>query len=404
MDLEGIPGLSLVSWNVTCRCNLRCGHCYASASESPPHQELTPQEGLTLIRELAELAPGAMLVLSGGEPLLRPDILDLAGEASRRGLMVVLGTNGLYLDQEMARALRERGVRAVGISLDSPEPAYHDAFRGLPGAWEAALRAMEACRREGLDYQVQTTATGGNYHQLDRMMALARELGAKAFHLFFLVCTGRGQDMSDITPQQYEEALALLAQRQGDYQPMMVRARCAPHFLRVARQKGVGDGGQGYQAGCLAATHYCRITCQGEVTPCPYLPLSAGELRRQSLEAIWHSAPLLRAMRSAEVGGKCRVCDFADLCQGCRARAYATSGSLWQEDPWCVYQPSQEVATGRPPEAAKPRWTPEARARMDKAPPFVRPMVSAFVEQYAKKKGLEVITLDLLEEVRRLRK
>lgn len=401
--------LSLVSWNVTCRCNLRCAHCYNQAGENHNHQELSGDEGLQLIGQIAELSPGAMLILSGGEPLLRPDIIPLAEYASLLGLVVVLGTNGTLLDVSLARELKERGVRAVGISLDSPEPSYHDSFRGVSGAWQAAMRAIEACRRCNLEFQVHTTLTQGNYHDLPKMIELAPELGARAFNLFFLVCTGRGQKMTDIVPQQYEEALSLLAERRGCYQSMMVRARCAPHFLRVVRQQGAKDDGQAYLAGCLAATHYCRITCQGEVTPCPYLPLVAGGLRIRSgsglrqlaLREIWQSAALLRELRALHVGGKCRACDFRDLCQGCRARAYATRGSLREEDPWCVYQP----AVADPPlsagEAATPAWTIEARRRMEGVPPFVRPMVSSLVERYAQREGVAFITVDVLEEVKR---
>lgn len=399
---ETSPALSLVSWNVTCRCNLRCGHCYLSAGEDSSHQDLTLHEGLALIRQLAELAPGAMLVLSGGEPLLRPDLLSLAEYASLRGLVVVLGSNGMHLDLAMARELKERGVQAIGVSLDSPEPFYHDSFRGVAGAWKGALRGIEACRRSGLEFQLHTTLTRGNYHLLPELMGLARDLGAKAFNLFFLVCTGRGQEMTDISPHQYEEALSLVAESQGSYQPVMIRARCAPHFLRVARQKGVRAEGLDYMAGCLAASHYCRITCQGEVTPCPYLPLSAGTLRSQSLAEVWHSSPLLQAMRSPRVAGKCGWCDFGTWCQGCRARAYTTGEDLYGEDPWCTYQPPQgSLSDGRTGDL-RPRWTPEARERMDKAPAFIRPTIRSMVERYASERGIDIIAVEVLDEVKGL--
>lgn len=392
--------LSLVSWNVTCRCNLRCSHCYLQAGEDH-HEEFSWIEGLRVIEQIAELSPGAMLVLSGGEPLLRPDILSLAEYASLLGLAVVLGSNGTLLDASLAQELKRCGVQAVGISLDSPEPSYHDAFRGVPGAWDGAMRGIEACRQSGLEYQVHTTLTQGNYDHLEGMMKFALDLGAAAFHLFFLVCTGRGQEMSDVSPQQYEEALSMLAECQRDYQPLMVRARCAPHFQRVVRQRAAQPDGRGYLAGCLAGSHYCRITCQGEVTPCPYIALSAGILRRQPLAAIWQNAPLLRDLRTRRAGGKCGRCDFGEWCQGCRARAFAARGSLWEEDPWCVYQPPQEGAsTHRPPTVVKPHWTPEARALMDKAPPFIRPMACSLVEQYARIEGTTLITVELVERVK----
>lgn len=401
MKLSGASDvLSLVSWNVTCRCNLRCPHCYLQAGEKANHhEELSWPEGLRVIEQIAELSPGAMLVLSGGEPLLRPDILSLAEYASLLGLAVVLGSNGTLLDASLAQELKRCGVQAVGISLDSPEPSYHDAFRGVPGAWEGAMRGIEACWQRGLDFQVHTTLTQGNYQLLPGMMELAREVGAAAFHLFFLVCTGRGQEMSDVSPQQYEEALSILAKCQRDYQPMMVRARCAPHFQRVVRQRAAQPDGRVYLAGCLAGSHYCRITYQGEVTPCPYIPLSAGSLRRQPLEAIWQNAPLLRDFRTRRAGGKCGTCEFGEWCQGCRARAYASRGSLWEEDPWCVHQPPQGASTHRPPEIVKSHWTPAARALMGKAPLFIRPMACSLVEQYARREGTTLITVELVEQV-----
>lgn len=391
--------LSLVSWNVTCRCNLRCSHCYLQAGEDH-HEELSWTEGLQVVEQIAEMSPGAMLVLSGGEPLLRPDMIALAEHASLQGLAVVVGTNGTLLDASLARELKECGVQAVGISLDSPEPSYHDALRGVPGAWQRAMRGIEACRQSGLEFQVHTTLTQGNYGLLTSMMELAREVGAAAFHLFFLVCTGRGQEMSDVSPQQYEAALSTLAECQKDYQPMMVRARCAPHFQRVVRQRAAQPDGRGYLGGCLAGSHYCRITCQGEITPCPYIPLSAGSLRRQRLAAIWQTAPLLRDLRTRRAGGKCGTCEFGEWCQGCRARAYATGGSLWEEDPWCVHQPPAGPAPPAPSRIVRPVWTLEARRRMEQAPPFVRPMVSSLVEQRARKEGIAVITLELLENLR----
>ena len=383
--------LSLVSWNITCRCNLHCAHCYLDAPQAPHPQELTTQEGLALLGQIAATGPGAMVVFSGGEPLLRPDLLTLARHGAGQGLRVVIGTNGLALNASVAHSLKKAGVAGVGISLDSPEPSYHDAFRGMAGAWRGAVRAIAACRQAGLDFQVQMTVTPGNHHQVPQMVQLAEELGARAFNLFFLVCTGRGQQLTDISPRDYEATLAYLADCSS---PIMVRARCAPHFFRVARARGKDNGGQA-SAGCLAATSYCRITCQGELTPCPYLPLSVGNVREKSFLHLWNHSPLFQAFREASIGGKCGHCQYLGPCRGCRARAYAITGDLWGEDPQCSYQPSPGEAPAR-----SPAWSPEASQRLAKAPAFLRPLVQARVEDYARSHGLALITPSLLEELR----
>lgn len=394
------PGPLLISWNLTWRCNLRCAHCYLSAEARAGRRddELTTAEAVALLDAIADASPGAMLVLSGGEPTLRPDLLGLARHATRRGLTVVVGTNGTRLDDALARALVVAGVRGVGISLDSLDPARHDAFRGVRGAWERAVRGIEACRRAGLPFQLQTTVTSWNYGEVAELVAFAESRGAYAASVFFLVCTGRGQDLTDITPAQYEDLLARLARDGGRHDGMRVRARCAPHLRRLAYQHDpaspllVEDASR-----CLAGVAYCRITPDGQVTPCPYLPLVAGSVRAQPFAVIWQKAPILAALRAPTLAGRCGRCEFATLCGGCRARAFATTGDALGEDPWCAYEPGASPA---PPPPVPLTWSEVAEERLRNVPVFVRPMVRRGVEAYARAKGLVVITPALMAELK----
>lgn len=387
----------LISWNVTQRCNLRCPHCYIDATPAAAPGELDTTEALRVIDDIAALAPGAMLIFSGGEPLLRPDLLLLLRQAADRGLMALVGTNGTLLTEALVVELGRVGVRGMGISLDSDEPEFHDAFRGVDGAWERATRAMVLCRRLGLPFQVQASVSQGNLNRIAAIASLSHQLGATVFNLFFLVCTGRGESLSDLTPQQYEQALTTLAQLQGQYPDMKVRARCAPYFVRTVAEQGLGPGE--WPFGCLAGSRYCRITPWGEVTPCPYLPLVAGDLRQQGLREIWETSPLLQALRSEGWGGKCGVCPYATQCRGCRARAYAATGDYLAEDPWCSFQPRARV-TPAPPSPPRVPWSEEARRRMERAPAFIRDRVAQGVEAFARERGYQEITPEVLEEAR----
>jgi AdoMet-dependent heme synthase len=366
----------LVSWNTTQRCNLRCSHCYLAAGQRAP-AELTIEEGCRLIDQLAD-AGTRMLILTGGEPLMRRETTELVARASSRGLLVVLGTNGMLLTGSRAGQLKAAGVDGVGISLDSADPERHDSFRGVPGAWRGAVRGIRACVAEGLPVLLQMTVLPWNFEEVEDLIELADREGATGFTLYFLVCTGRGETLSDITPEQYEQALGSLAAAQERYPRMMVRARCAPQISRIAAQQ---DSALVGNAGCLAARQYCRITPDGQVTPCPYLPLSAGSVRERPFSEIWQNAPLFQRLRGGTPTGRCGDCDFRALCGGCRARAFALTGDLLGEDPWCAYRPPERVA---PPGGGALLWTTEAEERLERIPPFVRDRVRLAVERHAR--------------------
>ncbi|MFQ6112371.1 MAG: radical SAM protein [Nitrospinota bacterium] len=393
----------IVSWNTTRRCNLRCAHCYLDAREleSGGEGELTTGEGVELIDSIAALNPRAFLVLTGGEPLLREDILELASVASSRGLIVLLGTNGILLGEGAARKLKGSGVEGIGVSIHSLDARIHDSFTGLEGSLSRVTEGIAACRREGLDFQVQTVARRENLDEIPAIIGYSREVGAKAFNLFFLVCTGRGQGLTDLTAEQYEEALSLLMEEHMGSKDMIIRARCAPHFKRVVRQRSPGDFPAGAEmSGCLAATHYCRVTPEGDVTPCPYMPLRAGNLRETSFESIWQGSHLFRTLRTSALKGKCGLCEFNEICGGCRARALAMKGDPMEEDPWCLYEPS-EVEARPEREDEEPEWTREAEERLGKIPFFIRGYVKRAIIGYAKREGISAITPEILHEVKR---
>jgi radical SAM protein with 4Fe4S-binding SPASM domain len=396
----------LISWNITKRCNLKCKHCYLDASELAGASELSTAEAKRVIDEIAALNPQSMLILTGGEPLMRDDCLELGEYAGSKGITVVLGTNGTVLNDGIVRAMVKSGIKGVGVSIDSATPAYHDRFRGLVGAWEGTNAGIDLLRKHGLDFTIQISVTKDNIDEIIPVIEYGIEKGARAVNIFFLVCTGRGQDVSDITPAQYESALTSLVKAARVYEDkIMVRARCAPHLLRIA-DKIDPDSPlmKGATSGCIASTGYMRITPEGEVTPCPYIPTVAGSIKETGLKEIWEGAGVFETMRARRYEGRCKECEYNDICGGCRARALAAKSDIMGEDPWCEYEPDGKApSTSTAPQApvAGIVWTKEAEERLVKVPGFLQSMVKKGVEMYARKKGLAKITPDIMSELRK---
>lgn len=400
----------VVAWNLTRRCNLECAHCYISAG---PHEtaadELSTGEILRIAEEILEMNPSPMFILSGGEPLLREDLLTIAEFASSRGATVVVGTNGTLLTDERVAALKAAGVSGVAVSVDSLDPRHHDNFRHGPGSLEATTGALQRLRTHRLDFIIQTTVTRGNRAELDRLVAWAEQQGAVSFNLYFLVPTGRGARLTDLTPEEYEVVLADLVRLHGAYLGrMMIRAKCAPHFMRLLHEAAPDSPILNYRTRCPCGVQYCRITPDGKLTPCPYLPAVAGDLRRQPFGEIWRDAALFGALRAGQVGGKCGQCEYQRLCGGCRARAFAVEGDYLAADPSCAYQPSgtrpiigpmRPVTYGMRVDRALV-WSPEAEARLQRIPSFVRGVIVQRLEDYARREGHSEITVELMSEVR----
>ena len=374
--------------------------------------ELTTKDGFRLIDEIASVNPETMLILTGGEPLLRSDIFELSKYASGKGLMVVLGTNGNLVNDDVAQELKRCGVSGVGISLDSTGPDIHDSFRGVKGTWNETIKGIEACKKHGLDFQIQTTVTRNNYTEIPQLIEYAKSLGARVFNLFFLVCTGRGRNITDITENQYEEILSYLAKIQHELKPggMIIRARCAPIYRRILYQNNPESPLLKTDAsGCLAGTHYCRITPEGDVTPCPYMPVSVGNVKTSSFVDIWENSEHFKKFRSPSLKGKCGICEFRLICGGCRAKAYASYGDYMDEDNYCLYEPVPVSVPVPVPVSApdtdtdtdtNPQWTTEAEERIKKIPFFIRGKIKKAIEQYARKTNCQIITPKVLEEIR----
>ena len=435
-----------VSWNLTQRCNLECAHCYMSAfAGADTRGELTTAECRRVMDEIAEINPNVFLILTGGEPLLRRDIWDVAAYAAEKKFTTVFGTNGVLLREREAKLMREHRVLGASISLDSTDAKKHDAFRHLPNAWESAVRATRVLTDEGLDFSLHMSVTDWNVAEVPAMIDLAKELGAKVLNFFFLVRTGRGRDLTDIDAAAYERILSYLAKVQGVGGPpsfvqrmlglapatpspvdkfedpwstpvgradgLLIRAKCAPHFRRILWELNPSSPLlRNYAHGsCPAGKYYCRITPEGDVTPCPYMPVSAGNLRERSFAALWRGAPVFDDLRDPKLGGRCGRCEFSKVCGGCRCRAYATYGDYLAEDPACGYEPGAhggsvielpaEITFGL---AVDPelQWEPAARERLQAIPSFARGMVVKAVEAYARGRGETVITPALLADVR----
>jgi radical SAM protein with 4Fe4S-binding SPASM domain len=342
--------------------------------------------------------------------LLRADLPVLAEFAARRGATVVVGTNGTMLTNERITTLKNAGVTGVAVSVDSLDAHRHDNFRHGAGSLEATTAALARLREHRLDFIIQTTATKGNRTEIGRIVEWAAQEGAVSFNLYFLVPTGRGARLSDLDAVAYEALLEELVEDHRRYLGrMMIRAKCAPHFMRLLHQRAPESPVLGYETRCPCGVQYCRITPDGKLTPCPYMPTPAGDLRRDSFQAVWRGSELLNALRTAQLQGKCGRCEYRALCGGCRARALATEGSYLAADSSCVYEPTGDVpvverlrpVTYGAPASQTMRWAPDAQARLQRIPSFVRGVVVRRLEDYARERGLTEVTVELMSEVRR---
>jgi len=287
-------------------------------------------------------------VLSGGEPLLRDDIFELARYGVQAGLRVSMGTNATLIDDSVASRLRECGIGSVAVSLDSSTHEFHDLLRGVDGSWESAIKGISACVRANIPIQINTTVSDGNCRDVDRIIDLSEKLGAKDVHLFFLVSTGRGKMVNPISPRDYEASI-LRTLKGNKERKLQVKPTCAPQFKRIAAQEGIDTSR--WSRGCVAGISYCRIYPDGEVTPCPYLPVGLGNVRQTLFKTIWTESDILAAMRDPmRLKGRCGRCEYRGICGGCRARAYSSDNyqvirmsecpeSLLMEDPFCTYEP-----------------------------------------------------------------
>lgn len=324
----------IVSWNTTNACNMYCDHCYRDAGCKAAY-ELNTAEAKTLLAQIAK-AGFKIMIFSGGEPLMRQDIVELVNYASSLGLRPVMGTNGTLLTLDMAQNLKAAGAMGIGISLDSLASGKHDEFRRFPGAWQGAVQGMRNCREVGLPFQIHTTIMDWNVDEIENITDFAVREGAVAHHFFFLVPTGRAVSIEDesLRAQAYEDTLSriLTKQQQVDIE---LKPTCAPQFMRIAKQMGMNLR---FGRGCLAGTSYCIISPTGQVQPCAYLNIPLGDVRKIPFDEIWHNNSVLQKLRTLDYQGGCGACQYKSLCGGCRARAaFYHDGNYMAEEPWCLY-------------------------------------------------------------------
>ena len=331
----------MIAWEVTRSCNLGCRHCRASSEFGPYTDELTTAECFRIIDEIASLG-GPVIILTGGEPLLRKDIFTIAEYASGKSLRVVMATNGTLLTEESAGQIKRSGINRISISLDGPDEAAHDSLRQVSGSFAGALRGIKKAQEAGLKVQVNSTISKGNIRLIPALMRLAEDLKADALHFFLLVPTGRAKVMlqEELSPAEYEEALRFLSQRKKEF-PLEMKVTCAPHFNRLLLEGPIDAAASLKGRGCMGGVSFCFISHTGQLQPCGYLEIKCGNFRDSGFRKIWLESEVFNNLRDfSQYRGKCGRCEFKAVCGGCRARAFAKNGDYLAEEPYCVYEPS----------------------------------------------------------------
>ncbi|MGE5335987.1 MAG: TIGR04053 family radical SAM/SPASM domain-containing protein [Nitrososphaerota archaeon] len=349
LDFDRAP--FTIAWEVTRACAYACRHCRADAQPRRDPLELTTAEGRALIDDLAGFGNRPILVLTGGDPLMRRDLFDLAAYADRRGLRVSLTPTATALVTEARmHAARAAGVRRVAFSVDAADPAVHDGFRGFPGSFDRTLAGIAAAGEAGLPLQVNTTVCAQNADQLERLVPALEAWGVVQWSVFFLVPTGRGAQLKMLSAAEHERVLTWLHETAAAV-PFDVKATAAPHYRRIVAQRsarpasGAGfrfaDGLDRPARGVNDGRGFMFVSHRGEVMPSGFLPVSAGNVRQRSAVEIYRDSPLFRELRDPDaLLGKCGLCRFRTVCGGSRARAYAVSGHHLAADPSCAYRPA----------------------------------------------------------------
>ncbi|MEW6355967.1 MAG: heme b synthase [Planctomycetota bacterium] len=342
--------LRLVAWELTSACNLRCIHCRAAACDAPSPDELTTEECYAVINDIISFAR-PIVILTGGEPLLRSDVFNIASYGTQNGLRMVMATNGTLLDAPIARRCVKAGIKRISVSLDGCDAKVHDKFRRMPGAFEGSMHGIEAAKEAGLEFQINSSLTMQNLDQLPGLLRLAVELGAVAHHIFMLVPVGRGENLKgvEISAEKYEETLNWIYDQKV---PLQIKVTCAPQYYRILRQRARAEGRKvtmethGLDAvtrGCLGGKSFCFISHSGRIQPCGYLELDCGNVRKEGLSTAWRESKIFHDLRDLSAyKGKCGMCEYKAVCGGCRARAHAKTGDYLAEETCCVYVPKRK--------------------------------------------------------------
>lgn len=410
--------------------------------------DLSTREGLDLIDQIKSFSR-PIIVLSGGEPLYRKDIFEIANYGTEKGLRMVLATNGTLVTKEIAKRIVESGIKRVSISIDGGRAGTHDNFRKIPGSFEEAMRGLSNLKELGMSLQINTTIAKHNYMELPEILDLALRLEVDALHTFLLVPVGCGVDIAEdqmVPADEYERILNWFYDRSKEVM-IDLKATCAPHYFRIRAQRIMEDKKRGIKPqpfvapgtrlkaghvdsitnegikgedkaqhssglsamtkGCLAGTGICFISNKGDVYPCGYLPVTAGSVRTAPFEAIWRDSKLFANLRNSELlTGKCGICEYKHICEGCRARAYAVTGNYLSEEPFCSFEPKghaamqevnqlhQEAEEELP--SLRMTWSDEAKTQLKKVPFFVRKKVAGRIEEFASANDIEVIDVAVM--------
>ncbi len=340
----------LIFWELTKRCNLNCAHCRAEAEDIDYSGELET-DGIKKIIDDITSKYSPILILTGGEPLYREDIFDIAAYAASKKLRVALATNGTLITDESAKKIKAAGIARASISIDGKNAESHDGFRGIPGAFDKALNGARLLKQNGVEFQFNMTVTKRNVGEINDILSLAVNEGAAALHLFMLVPVGCGVEIAEtdmISAEKYEEVLNWFYDRSREVS-IEFKATCAPHYYRIIRQRAKAegrtlsfetDGMAAMTRGCLAGTGVCFISHRGDVQPCGYLPLSAGNVVQTPFPEVWENSELFATLRNFNaLKGKCGACEYKGVCGGCRARAFYAEDDMLGEEPYCLYEP-----------------------------------------------------------------
>ena len=341
-----------IAWEITRRCNLKCIHCRSSSEiEVKGHPDFSTQEAFRIIDDIISYAK-PVIVLSGGEPLLRMDVFEVARYGTEKGLRMCLATNGTLVNDKICEKIKNSGIKIVSLSLDGSEETVHDNFRNQKGAFAGTINAAQLFQKHGIEFIINSSFTKRNQEDIPRIYKLAKELGATAWYMFMIVPTGRGEEIMNelISKEDYEEVLEWHYQMEKGEKEMLVRPTCAPHYYRIVLQKSKEEGTKferrtlkfstGGAKGCIAGQLIALIDVDGDVLPCSYFPKSAGNIKVQSFKDIWENSELFKELRDfKKYKGKCGSCEYVSVCGGCRARAYSVYGDYLEEEPFCGYIP-----------------------------------------------------------------
>jgi len=347
----GSPELRLIAWETTRSCNLSCIHCRAAAEKGPYQGELDTKKAFAFLDTVASFSK-PVIILTGGEPMLRDDIYELAAYGTKLGLRMVLATNGTLVNENSIKRMIDSGIQRISVSLDGANAKTHDNFRKVDGSFANSLKALGFARDQGLDFQINTTITKINLAEIPAILDLAVELGAVAHHIFLLVPTGRGKELEDqeIPATEYERTLNWFYD-QREKVSLQLKATCAPHYMRILRQRSKEEGkkvtfkSHGLDAvtrGCLGGVGFCFVSHTGDVQPCGYLEANAGNILETDFQEIWEKSQVFTRLRDYDaLEGKCGICEYKRVCGGCRARAYEATGNFMAEEPYCTYEPKK---------------------------------------------------------------